>query len=166
MAIMSNLGLERSLSAKGIEFRRAAVGDRNVLAMLKETGGRLGGETSGHVIDLDRTTTGDGLVVALAVLAVMSASGRPLAELAGSMPRLPQVLLNVRTRAPVDLAAPPVSDTVASVERRLGERGRVVLRPSGTEPVIRVMVEGDEESEVRSAAETIAQAVRNSLNGD
>jgi phosphoglucosamine mutase len=164
--VMSNLGLERSLSAKGIEFLRAAVGDRNVLAMLRETGGRLGGETSGHVIDLDRTTTGDGLVVALEVLAVMSASGRPLAELAGSMPRLPQVLLNVRTRAPVDLEAPAVSDTVASVERRLGDRGRVVLRPSGTEPVIRVMVEGDEESEVRSAAETIAQAVRNSLDGD
>lgn len=164
--VMSNLGLERSLTAAGIEFRRAAVGDRNVLAMLKETGGRIGGETSGHVIDLDRTTTGDGLIVAIEVLSVMAASGRPLAELAGSMPRLPQVLINVRTDAGVDLTMPPVRDAVVAVENKLADRGRIVLRASGTEPVIRVMVEGDDVTEVRAAAEEIAQAVRASMTGD
>lgn len=158
--VMSNLGLQRSLESHGIQFMRAAVGDRNVLTMLKQHGGQLGGETSGHIIDLSRTTTGDGLVTALSVLAVMRSTGRSLSELTSAMPRFPQILINVRTEGRPDLAAAPVSDSVASVERQLGERGRVVLRPSGTEPVVRVMVEGEVESEVRSAAEQIADAVR------
>lgn len=164
--VMSNLGLERSLAARGIEFRRAAVGDRNVLAMLKECGGHLGGETSGHVIDLATTTTGDGLIVALQVLAVMAASGRSLAELADEMPRLPQTLINVATRDRFDPSAAQVAAAVRAVEERFGSRGRVVLRPSGTEPVVRVMVEGEDDSEVAVAAGEIADAVRQAFGGD
>jgi len=164
--VMSNLGLERSLEERGIEFRRAAVGDRNVLAMLKETGGHIGGETSGHVIDLARTTTGDGLIVALQVLAVMEASGRSLAELAARMPRFPQTLINVRTVSVFDDTAAEVRQAVRIVETRLADRGRIVLRASGTEPVVRVMVEGEDETEVAAAAEEIAAAVRGAFGGD
>jgi len=158
--VMSNLGLQRSLESHGIQFLRAAVGDRNVLALLKETGGQLGGETSGHIIDLGRTTTGDGLITALSVLSVMRTSGRSLSELAAAMPRFPQTMINVRCDAVPELDSGPVSAAVESVEQRLRDRGRVVLRPSGTEPLIRVMVEGEEEAEVTAAAEEIAAAVR------
>ena len=159
--LMSNLGLEVALRECGIDFRRAKVGDRYVLAMLKETGGLIGGETSGHVLCLDRTTTGDALVAALQVIGVMQRTGRSLAELAAGMSRFPQVLLNVRVAVRFDPAAvPAVGAAVANVERRLGRDGRVVLRPSGTEPVIRVMVEGRDEEETRSCAEEIAAAVR------
>lgn len=158
--LMSNLGLEQALAASGIGFRRARVGDRYVLEMLRETGGQLGGETSGHILCLDKTTTGDGLVTALQVLSVIRQTGRPLADLAAGMKRLPQVLINVRTARRIDLnRAGPVSEAVARVEERLGDRGRVVLRSSGTEPVIRVMVEGQDPAEVRHLAEDIAQAV-------
>ncbi|MBV6417303.1 MAG: Phosphoglucosamine mutase [Steroidobacteraceae bacterium] len=159
--LMSNLGLEVALGACGIEFRRAKVGDRYVLAMLKETGGVIGGETSGHILCLDRTTTGDALVAALQVIGVMRTSGRSLAELAAGMPRFPQVLLNVRVAERFDPAAvPAVSAAVARVEKNLGHEGRVVLRASGTEPVIRVMVEGREEAVTRGYAEEIAAAVK------
>jgi phosphoglucosamine mutase len=158
--VMSNLGLERSLSKHGIEFRRAAVGDRNVMAMLKKEGGQIGGETSGHVIDLSQTTTGDGLIVALRVLSVMRADDRALSDLAGAMPRYPQTLINVRTASKPDLEAARIRKAVAAVEKRLGALGRVVLRPSGTEPVVRVMVEGESSAAVTAAAEEIAEAVR------
>jgi len=158
--VMSNLGLEKSLIDQGIEFRRAAVGDRNVMALLKEVGGQIGGETSGHVIDLSQTTTGDGLIVALRVLAVMRGNDRALSDLAGAMPRYPQTLINVRTETLPDLEAAPIRAAVETVERRLGDQGRVVLRPSGTEPVVRVMVEGESEMAVDAAAEEIAEAVR------
>jgi phosphoglucosamine mutase len=164
--VMSNLGLERSLKERGIDFRRAAVGDRNVLAMLKETGGHLGGETSGHVIDLARTTTGDGLIVALQVLAVMEASGRSLGELAAGMPRFPQTLINVRTVAAYDETSSDVQAAVRIVAARLEGRGRIVLRASGTEPVVRVMVEGEDETEVADAANEIAKAVRRAFGED
>ena len=164
--IMSNLGLERSLADKGIEFQRAAVGDRHVLAMLKASGGHIGGETSGHVIDLAKTTTGDGLVTALQVLAVMESSGQPLAELAGAMPRFPQTLINVHTSRPFDERAGGIAATVEAVQGKFGERGRIVLRPSGTEPVVRVMVEGEDADEVAAAAEQIAEAVRTALAED
>jgi len=164
--VMSNLGLERSLTEQGIEFRRAAVGDRNVLAMLKECGGHLGGETSGHVIDLARTTTGDGLIVALQVLSVMEASGCSLAELAGRMRRYPQTLINVRTVTAFEESSAGVRQAVRAVEARLGTRGRIVLRPSGTEPVVRVMVEGEDEGEVAAAAGEIAAAVRGAFGED
>ena len=159
--VMSNLGLEHALAAGGIAFRRAAVGDRNVLEMLREAGGNLGGETSGHLLCLDKTTTGDGIVSALQVLAVMRQSGASLAELAAGMSRYPQVLLNVRVAERVDVRAlPSVSVAVGAAEARLGTTGRVVLRASGTEPVIRVMVEGRDEGLVRASAEAIAEAVR------
>lgn len=159
--LMSNLGLEVALADLGIDFRRAQVGDRYVLGMLKETGGVIGGESSGHILCLDRTTTGDALVAALQVLAVMRATGRSLAELAAGVPKFPQVLLNVKVAKRFDPnAVPAVATVVKDVERRLGREGRVVLRASGTEPVIRVMVEGREESTTRAYADEIATAVR------
>jgi phosphoglucosamine mutase len=159
--VMSNLGLEAGLRASGIEFRRAAVGDRYVLAMLRELQGILGGETSGHILCLDKTTTGDGLVCALQVLAVMQQTGRPLAELASGMQKYPQVLLNVKVAKRFDPAAvPAVQEAMARIERTMGGEGRVVLRPSGTEPVIRVMVEGRDEGATRAAATELADVVR------
>lgn len=159
--VMSNLGLEIALRDRGIEFRRAAVGDRYVLSLLRESGGLLGGETSGHILCLDQTTTGDGLVSALQVLAVMRASGRSLAELAAPMRKFPQVLLNVQVAERFDPGeVPAVCEAVRRVEARLGGEGRVVLRASGTEPVIRVMVEGREESRARAAAAELAEVVR------
>lgn len=158
---MSNLGLEVALRECGIGFRRASVGDRYVLALLKETGGVIGGETSGHILCLDRTTTGDALVAALQVIGVMRQTGRSLAELAAGMPRFPQVLLNVKVAQRFDPGGvPAVSAAVARVEQSLGSEGRVVLRASGTEPVIRVMVEGRDEELTRGHAEAIAAAVR------
>jgi len=159
--VMSNLGLEHALRAKGIDFRRAAVGDRYVLSLLKETGGTIGGETSGHILCLDCTTTGDALVSALQVLAVMRSTGCSLAELAAEMPKFPQVMINVRVAQRFDPSGvPAVRDAVRAVEQALGGEGRVVLRPSGTEPVIRVMVEGREEVQTQECAQRIAAAVR------
>ncbi len=159
---MSNLGLERALDALGIGFKRAKVGDRYVMELLKEHGGTLGGETSGHTLCLDRTTTGDGTVTALQVLAAMMESGRGLSELASGMSKFPQVLINVKLAGPADriMAAHSVQASVVEAEARLGARGRVLLRPSGTEPLIRVMVEAQEEVETRAVAEFIAQSVR------
>lgn len=159
--LMSNLGLELALQEQGIGFRRAAVGDRYVLAMLRETGGAIGGETSGHILCLDRVTTGDALVSALQVLEVMRRTGQSLAALAAGMTRFPQVMINVRVAQRFDPAAvPEVAAAVAGVEKRLAGAGRIVLRPSGTEPLIRVMVEAREEAAARSCAESIAAAVR------
>jgi phosphoglucosamine mutase len=158
--VMSNLGLEHALAERGIEFLRAQVGDRNVLAMLNEAGGTLGGETSGHILCLDKTTTGDGLISALQVLAVMKQSGAGLAELAAAMRKYPQVLLNVQVAARFDpLQEPQVLQVVEDVERRFGGRGRIVLRASGTEPVIRVMVEGSDAALVKKGAREIAAIV-------
>ena len=158
--VMSNLGLEHALAERGIEFLRAQVGDRNVLAMLNEAGGTLGGETSGHILCLDKTTTGDGLISALQVLAVMRQSGAGLAELAAAMRKYPQVLLNVQVAARFDpLQEPQVLQVVADVERRFGGRGRIVLRASGTEPVSRVMVEGSDAALVKKGAREIAAIV-------
>jgi phosphoglucosamine mutase len=159
--LMSNLGLELALRRHGIGFERAAVGDRYVLARMKESGGNLGGETSGHILCLDRTTTGDGLVSALQVLAVMREKRQSLAELTAGMEKLPQVLLNVRVARRFDPSqVPEVAAVLARVEGSLGDTGRVVLRASGTEPVIRVMVEAQDGAVARTAAEEIAAAVR------
>jgi phosphoglucosamine mutase len=158
--LMSNLGLEKALGALGIKFLRANVGDRYVLEMLQQNGGILGGEASGHLLCLDKTTTGDGLVSALQVLTVLRNSGRTLAELAGQMPRFPQTLVNVRVASTPDLESDSIQAAVREVENQLGDRGRVLLRASGTEPVVRVMVEGEDESEVDEVAERIAEAVR------
>jgi phosphoglucosamine mutase len=162
--VMSNLGLELALRDLGVEFLRAKVGDRNVLAMLKERGGVLGGETSGHVICLDRTTTGDGLITALQVLAVMQRTRRRLSELATGMEQFPQVLLNVKVREPVDPTGDAaICDAIGSVDSELGGRGRVILRASGTEPVIRVMVEGEDAHQVSALANRLADSVRKSF---
>jgi phosphoglucosamine mutase len=159
--VMSNLGLELALRTAGIDFRRAAVGDRYVLSMLRETRGMLGGETSGHILCLDKTTTGDGLVSALQVLAVMKQTGRTLAELASGMRKFPQVLLNVKVAERFDPSGvPAVQQAVARIEQRMAGEGRVVLRPSGTEPVIRVMVEGRDEGTTRAAADELAAVVK------
>lgn len=159
--VMSNLGLELALREQGIDFRRASVGDRYVLSMLKECGATLGGETSGHILCLDRATTGDALVCALQVLDVMRRTGHSLAQLAAGMARFPQVMLNVRVAQRFDpMAVPAVAAAVKQVEKQLNGEGRVVLRASGTEPLIRVMVEGREAEPVRACAEQIQAAVR------
>jgi phosphoglucosamine mutase len=158
--VMSNLGLERALEKHNIEFRRARVGDRYVLETLAETGGIIGGETSGHVICLDRTTTGDGLIAALQVLAVMRRTGKPLSELVRGMEKYPQTMVNVRTEKSLDPAtSSKIQDAVSQAESELADSGRVVLRASGTEPVIRVMVEGENESQVIDLAEKLAAVV-------
>ena len=157
---MSNLGFEQSLGGIGISFRRAQVGDRHVLAMLQEVGGTLGGETSGHILCLDKTTTGDGMISALQVLAVMKSTGAGLAELCAPMPKYPQVLTNVRVARRFDpMESPSVREIAAAVERSFKGRGRIVLRASGTEPVIRVMVEGYDAKLVKRGAGEIAAAV-------
>jgi phosphoglucosamine mutase len=159
--LMSNLGLEVGLKALGVDFRRAKVGDRYVLELLRETGGRLGGETSGHLICLDKTTTGDGLISALQVLCIVKQSGLTLAELTASMARYPQTLVNVRVGQKIDLKnSPPIQKAVTRADKQLGARGRVVLRASGTEPVVRVMVEGEDGAEVERLADEIAGSVR------
>jgi phosphoglucosamine mutase len=158
--LMSNLGLERALTAKGIEFKRANVGDRHVLELLQQCDGNIGGETSGHLICLDKTTTGDGLVSALQVLAVLKESGQTLAELVADMPKFPQTMINVRVQSKPDLSCPSVVSAVSAVEAQLGDRGRVVLRASGTEPVVRVMIEGEDQAEVEQLAGQLADAVR------
>ncbi|MDE2092025.1 MAG: phosphoglucosamine mutase [Gammaproteobacteria bacterium] len=157
---MSNLGLEQAFGANGIEFRRAQVGDRNVLAMLEEFHGVLGGENSGHIICLDRTTTGDGIISALQVLEAMHTSGRDLADMRTGMHKFPQVLVNVKVREQVDLKTPEIVSAVQAVERRLNGRGRVLLRNSGTEPMVRVMVESEDADLTQQFAENIAEAVR------
>ena len=158
--VMSNLGLEHALARQDIEFRRASVGDRYVLEALRETGGIVGGETSGHLICLDKTTTGDGLVIALQVLAIMKRSGKPLSELAAGMSRYPQEMLNVKTDQRLDPAdSEVIQKAVAEAENELAQSGRVVLRASGTEPVIRVMVEGENEHQVLDLAKKLASVV-------
>lgn len=158
--VMSNLGLEHALAKQGIDFRRAKVGDRYVLEMLRETGGLLGGETSGHLLCLDRTTTGDAMVSALQILGIMKQTGRSLAELAAPMAKYPQVLENVKVKAKLDPAtSPAIQAALKQAEARLAGEGRVVLRPSGTEPVIRVMVEGRDEKLVRQLAKDLAVVV-------
>jgi phosphoglucosamine mutase len=158
--VMSNLGLEHALGKAGIEFRRAKVGDRYVLEALRESGGNIGGESSGHMLVLDQTTTGDGLVCALQILAIMKRSGKKLSELAAGMPKYPQVMLNVPTEERFDPAQSVViQDAVVAAEGELAASGRVVLRASGTEPLIRVMVEGQDSEQVAALAKRLAAVV-------
>ncbi|MFZ5844173.1 MAG: phosphoglucosamine mutase [Pseudomonadota bacterium] len=159
--VMSNLGLEVALRELGIGFGRAKVGDRYVLEMMQEKGWLLGGESSGHIVCLDKTTSGDGIVSALQVLSAMVQNGVSLHDLKHGMQKFPQTLINVPLKAgskPMEAAA--VKQAVANVEQELGDTGRVLLRPSGTEPLIRVMVEGRDAAQVKRCAEQIASAVR------
>jgi phosphoglucosamine mutase len=158
--VMSNLGLEHALKSRDIDFRRAQVGDRYVLEALRETGGTIGGETSGHMIVLDRTTTGDGMICALQVLAVMQESGKKLSELTAGMSKYPQKMLNVRVEQrmnPDD--SPAIQNAVSAAQNELLDTGRIVLRASGTEPVIRVMVEGQDETVVNELVQRLADVV-------
>ena len=158
--VMSNLGLQHALEEQDIEFKRAKVGDRYVLETLRETGGVIGGETSGHMICLDKTTTGDGLITGLQILAIMRRTGRKLSELAAGMSKYPQTMLNVKTEKRLDPgSSSAIKDAVREVEQELAENGRVVLRASGTEPVIRVMVEGEDETQVLTLAKKLASVV-------
>jgi phosphoglucosamine mutase len=158
--LMSNLGLEHALLAQNIAFDRANVGDRYVLERLTQTGSLIGGESSGHIICLDRTTTGDGIVSALQVLTAMTQSGKSLSELKNGMKKYPQHMINVPVRGKVDLdKAAAVQAAVKSAEQRMAGRGRVLLRPSGTEPVVRVMVEGENGQQVLEEAEQLAAVV-------
>ena len=164
--LMSNLGLEHALQRLGIGFARTQVGDRYIMERLKRDGGILGGEPSGHIICRDRTSTGDGIIAALQVLAALLTSGRSLAELAGEVQRYPQRLINVRLARREDLSTrPAVIDAVHGAERELAGSGRVLLRASGTEPLLRVMVEGSDEAQVTAVAERLADVVRAELTG-
>ncbi|NKF22636.1 phosphoglucosamine mutase [Solimonas marina] len=158
---MSNLGLERALQALGIEFLRAKVGDRYVMELLQRSGGMLGGEGSGHTICLDKTTTGDGLVTALQVLTAMRTQKKSLADLVSGVRKCPQVLINVpvKGRASDILDRAALQDAERSAVSRLGARGRVLLRASGTEPLIRVMVEADDHALTRDVAQSLATVV-------
>lgn len=162
--LMTNLGFEKALSGMGLPFVRTKVGDRYVVEAMQEKGWRLGGESSGHIICDDLTTTGDGLVAALQVLCAMVSSGKSLAELKQGMQKYPQIMLNVRTSGPVDLSGNTrIHQAVEAVEQSLGERGRVLLRPSGTEPVVRVMVEGEAVELIEPHVRALAALVEEEL---
>jgi len=157
--IMSNLGLERYLNAMGLNLVRTAVGDRYVLEHMRAHGFNLGGEQSGHIIMSDYTTTGDGLVAALQLLAVVKSMGKPVSEVCHCFEPLPQVLKNVRYKSGKPLQDASVIQAIEAGRERLGAAGRLVIRPSGTEPVIRVMGEGDNEDLVNRVVDDVVQAV-------
>ena len=162
--LMTNLGMEYGLKNLGIELLRANVGDRYVLEMLSTHKGILGGENSGHIICLDRTTTGDGIIAALQVMAEMHDSGRTLNELKSGMQKYPQILVNVKTAKKMTPEAEvSIQKAVKGVEDKLGAKGRVLLRASGTEPLIRVMVEGEDATVVENYAQQLAEDVKKAM---
>jgi phosphoglucosamine mutase len=159
--LMSNLGLEQAFAERGIPFVRAAVGDRYVLSALAEQGWELGGETSGHILCLDKSSTGDGIIAALQALAAVKESGKTLGQLKAGMTCYPQRLINVRMKRQFDVKASTAAQrALADAERELGAHGRVVLRASGTEPVIRIMVEGRDAGQVERLAQSLADSVQ------
>jgi phosphoglucosamine mutase len=159
--LMTNLAFEKAMGRLGIPFGRAKVGDRYVLELMREKGWELGGENSGHIICLDKHTTGDGIVSALQVLYALRESGRTLAQLTADLVMYPQVLVNVKVPRGFDWKKhQSIATAQAEAEQSLNGKGRVLLRPSGTEPVLRVMVEGEPREAIESAADSIAQAVR------
>jgi len=161
VTIMSNLGLHRALKKAGIVVKQTKVGDRYVFEEMLKSGAVLGGEQSGHIIFLDNNTTGDGLITALQVLQTVVDSGKPLSELAGLMQRMPQSLLNVRVAdKKLAMENPDFLAKVKEVERELGEEGRVIVRPSGTEPVIRIMVEGPDPKITEEKANLLGAIIR------
>lgn len=162
--VMSNLGLERSLSEAGIRLVRTQVGDRYVVECMRAGGHTFGGEQSGHLVFLDHGTTGDGVLAALQLLAVMVESGRPLSELARVMTAVPQVLKNVRVRERISVGAiPAAAAALAAAEAELRGAGRVLVRYSGTEPKLRVMIEGDDADRIAYWADAICEAVRGEI---
>jgi phosphoglucosamine mutase len=157
--VMSNLALERHLVANGLELIRTRVGDRYLLEAMREEGYNVGGEQSGHIILSDYTTTGDGFVAALQVLAVVKKSGKPVSEACHRFEPLPQILKNVRYKAGKPLENTKVKSAIASAQKKLNGQGRLVIRPSGTEPVIRVMGEGDDRELVEAAVDHVVEAL-------
>ncbi len=158
--LMSNLGLEHALRDHGIDFKRAAVGDRYVMEMMREQAWVLGGESSGHIICLDRTTTGDAIVSALQVLQILVSTKKSLHEAKSGMEKYPQTLINVPIQTKINIeSSPEIQQAVKDAESDLAENGRVLLRPSGTEPLIRVMVEGVDSAKVKQLAKHIADSV-------
>ncbi|MEK7280441.1 MAG: phosphoglucosamine mutase, partial [Nitrospirota bacterium] len=161
---MSNLGLEIAMKQHGIRLIRTQVGDRYVMDEIISGGYNLGGEQSGHIIFYDHNTTGDGIITSLQLLALMKKTGRRLSDLASSMVRLPQILINVKIREKADLdSIGAVSEKVKDVNKRLGDTGRLLIRYSGTEPLVRIMIEGLREDEIRVMAEDLAVAIRGSI---
>jgi len=162
--VMSNIGLELALKPLGIGLVRTAVGDKYVMEEMLNRGLSLGGEQSGHIIFSDYLFTGDGLCTALSVLRTMAMTGRTLADLAADLTTYPQVLLNVRVREKVDLSTVPVvAAAIARVEARLAGQGRLLVRYSGTEPLLRVMLEGQRQDDIRSWAQEIVDVVKREL---
>ena len=164
--VMSNAGFERALARAGIGLIRAAVGDRYVLQAMRAGGYRLGGEQSGHVIDLERNTTGDGPMTAVALLGIVARSGATLHELVADVVDFPQVLLNVRVADRSVADAPALRDAVAAAEAELAGRGRILVRPSGTEPLVRVMVEAEDREETERVARELAAVVAGLAGGE
>ena len=165
--LMTNLGLEHALAGLNIPFERANVGDRYVMEKLKANSWYLGGESSGHIISLNQTTTGDGIIAALQVLESMVNSGQSLSELRQGMQKYPQCMVNVPIASRINPSDfPQISQAVEAAEQELAGRGRVLLRPSGTEPLIRVMVEGQDADQVESLAHRIADAVVESAGAE
>ena len=163
--LMSNLGLELALREQGLQLERANVGDRYVKALMEAHGWQLGGESSGHIICADVTTTGDGIVASLQILLALRSADKSLSEMRSGMARFPQTMINVRATGTINLNdKPAIASAVAATEAALGDRGRVLLRPSGTEPVVRVMVEGEDAQEVRRHCESLAEAVEQALS--
>ena len=165
--LMTNLGLELAMKARGVEFVRANVGDRYVMAELRQREWILGGESSGHIVCLHHTSTGDGIIAALQVLKALQRSGLSLEQACAGMQKCPQKLINVRyapgAGSPLEQQA--VKDAVSQAEARLGDAGRVLLRLSGTEPLVRVMVEGQDAAQVEHEAAALADVVTRILNG-
>ncbi|GIO24781.1 phosphoglucosamine mutase [Oceanobacillus sp. J11TS1] len=162
--VMSNLGFYKALEEAGLKSDKTAVGDRYVMEEMRKNGYNLGGEQSGHIIFLDYITTGDGLLSALQLVNVMRESGKPLSELADEMTIFPQTLINVRvTDKNEALTSPIILDEVQAVEKELGDNGRVLVRPSGTEPLVRVMVEAKTEEQCKTYAERIVKVIENHL---
>jgi phosphoglucosamine mutase len=157
--VMSNLGLERRLMSLGLTLERTAVGDRYVIERMREKGFNVGGEQSGHIILSDYATTGDGLIAAMQVLAVVHKAGKPASEVCRRFEPAPQVLRNVRFKGGKPLEHPAVAKAIANARARLGDRGRLVVRPSGTEPVIRVMGEADDEALVDALVGEVCEAI-------
>jgi phosphoglucosamine mutase len=162
--VMSNIGLEIALTDRGLKLIRTPVGDKYVMEAMIAGGYVLGGEQSGHVILSEHLPTGDGMATALAVLRVMADTGRELADLASALQTFPQTLVNVRVRekTPVD-SVPAIQAAISRVEAALDGRGRVLVRYSGTEPLLRIMLEGEDQATVQAWAEEIADAVRGTL---
>ncbi len=158
--VMSNLGLEQFLADAGIDFQRAAVGDRYIAAQMRETGSQLGGEPSGHILLPELTRTGDGLIAALQVLAILARSGKKASEILSSFTPVPQKLVNLRDMDKAVLSHPDIKAEMQAVTDELGDEGRILLRPSGTEPLIRVMVEALDEARLDAAMQRLVTALK------